>query len=173
MPYKTARNQAVRDKREPIPGGTTFTPGKPIKVKIAKVESKDNRIIFTFEDSFGNIHRESLFRLTSNRTGISTMVREILAAIADKSLEILDWYDTILDGDLPDLIGRQCVIETEYRGDFVNLKEVSIDYSSPSRSNIQPSETNSSYSSRANNPETDGGYISLSDTAQAFLGSGS
>jgi hypothetical protein len=84
-------------------------------------------MLIVFKDSFGESHVERVFRTSKDGEDLSGLLKQLIAATANDSSELKDWYDALVNEDEKVealLVGRNCVIETEYRGDYVNIKTI-------------------------------------------------
>lgn len=174
MPYLSKARRRTPELREPVPGnGKSLPPGKQHKVRVDHVVSADSAIVVVFKDSFDESHVERVFRLNKNGDDLSGLLKQLIAATARDSSELKDWYDALLNEDEQSsalLVGRNCVIETEYRGDFVNIKTIR---SGNDRDNgggfFQSVEADKTHETGAADTGQSRSYLAVSDEAASFF----
>lgn len=174
MAYVSKARRKTPDLRKPLPGnGTSLIPGKPHKVTIGHTNMVDKVIVVVFKDNFGESHVERIFRINKNGDDLSGLLKQLIAATARDSSELKDLYDSFLNGDdykVTSLIGTECIIETEYRDDFVNIKTIR---SNNDRDNgggfFQPIEADKSQPKGTADTGKSKRYLGLSDEASSFF----
>ncbi len=127
MAYQSRARRITRDMREPIQGGTKLIPGKFHDVMIAELTIIEDKIRVVFHDGFGNKHVEFIFFQNKKRDDLSSSMKQFIAAMVTDSTDLKNLYDSILNEDfiiLTNYTGFSCRIETEYRGEFINIKTI-------------------------------------------------
>lgn len=130
-------------------------------------------MLIVFKDSFGESHVERMFRTSKDDDDLSGLLKQLIAATANDSSELKDWYDALVNEDEKVealLVGRNCVIETEYRGDYVNIKTIR---SGNDRDNgggfFQSVEANPSRKEGTPDTEQPKRYLAISEEAASFF----
>lgn len=125
MAYQSKARRIVKDTREPVPGnGNALPTGKIHKVTIHSMKYYDNQVQIDFRDGFDNGHKENVFLLNVSGNDLSNTIKQLITAIAKDSTELRELYESFMSGGSMQLTGSGCTIETEYRGDFINIKTI-------------------------------------------------
>ena len=127
MAYQSKARRPTKDLREPVPGnGKVLPPSKPHSVIITVADIESNKLKVTFRDSFDNTHVERIFFLNQEGNDLSGLMKQLLAITIPDSTGLRIIYDAIMENDSLGLaiVGHRCIIETEYRGSYINIKSI-------------------------------------------------
>jgi hypothetical protein len=128
MAYKSKARRKEKELREPIPGnGTSFPPGKKYNVTVESIAGGGDVINVTFRNAFDELHVERIFLMNKSSDDLSGILKQLIAAIATNSAELKGLYDAMIKQDITVfglMLNRSCIIETEYRGEYVNIKTI-------------------------------------------------
>jgi hypothetical protein len=104
---------------------------------------------------------------------LSGTLKQLIAAIARDSSELKEWYEALLicDERVEALFpGRNCSIDTEYRGDFVNIKTIrSVNDRDDGGSFFQPVEADKPHKTRTPDISEPKRYLALPPEAKSFF----
>ena len=173
MAYKSKARRKQPQLKQPIEGnGIVMTPqiAHNVSIEVKKVES--DGVFILFNDSFGNRHQEKIFRLDKEGQSLSYLLKQLLAAVSKDTASLKDTYESLLQENsekiYKNLEGKKCIIETEYRGDYINIKTIRRIYDkNDSGKSIHPTKNNKPRTTKSKNTTSPQKYIALPKEAES------
>lgn len=172
MAYKSKARRVEKDLREALPGGGRLPVGRSHRVQIVEVTPRsDDSSRITFRDAFDNEHIENIFYLNREREDVSGLMKQLISAQGNCSEDVISSYESIRNGQgLPNEVSTWFLIETEYRGNFINIKTIrSVDDRDSDGSQVQSTEADPTQKGEAVDTRKQSRYLAISKEVNSFF----